>query len=85
MPGAVGEMGVQPLLEHLPQFQRQPQQDVAGMAGAGLGRGLQDFLHLGIVQRRDHRRRQHPGRHARPGQFGDRRAGGGPGSRRAAP
>ena len=65
MPGAVGEVGVQPVLEHLAQLMRQAQQHVAGVTGTGTRGGFHDALHLRVVQARDHGRDHDPGGDAR--------------------
>ena len=67
-----GKWVLQPVLEHLAQLVRQAQQHIAGVPRAGAGSGVQDLLHLRVVQAGDHRRGQHTGRHAGAGQLGDR-------------
>src|SRR6266849_1780130 len=70
--GLLRGMLLQPFPEQRLQFERQPQERVAGDAGPGFARLLEDRLHLAVVERGDHRRRQNSGRHAGCGERGDR-------------
>ena len=70
--GLLRRVLLEPFLEQRLQFERQAQQRVAGDRGSGLARAFEDRLHLAVVEGRDHRRRQHPGRDAGLGQRGDR-------------
>src|SRR5690606_27805708 len=70
--GAVGKVQLQPFLPDFAQFVRQPQQHVAGGAGAGLVGGFEDRFELVVGDRRHHRRHQHPHRHAGVGKRADR-------------
>ncbi len=63
---------MQPCLEHRPELPGQAQQRVAGAACPGRRARGQDPLELAIVQAGDHRRCQHAGRNAGPGQPPDR-------------
>ena len=50
---------------------RQPDQDEPGRTRTRLRRGLQDGLEFGVVERRNHRRREHPHRDPRLPERGD--------------
>ena len=58
MRGLVREVRFEPFPEQRLQFERQAQQRIAGRARAGGARAFEDRLHLAVVERRDHRRRQ---------------------------
>ncbi len=70
--GPVRDVRLQPFLEQRLQLERQTQHRVAGGDGTRLLGGGEDVLHFGVVERRDHRRRQHAGRDAGLGKRGDR-------------
>src|SRR5665213_531714 len=67
----VRDMRFEPFLEQRLQFERQAQHRVPGGDRAGILGGGQNVFHLGIVERRDHRRRQDAGRDAGLGEGGD--------------
>src|SRR6185437_12437563 len=50
----VGVMAVEPVLDQRPQFERQPQQDRAGIDRAVRRAGLEDSVELTVIERRDH-------------------------------
>jgi hypothetical protein len=61
-------VSLQPGLEDSADLQRQAQQHIAGTVGTLAGGAFQDALQLHVVDRRDHRRRQHRHRDAGTGQ-----------------
>ena len=50
MLGAVGILALEELLEDVADLERQAEEDVAGLAHAGGGGGVEDALDLGFVR-----------------------------------
>ncbi len=71
MGGALRIMGRQPLLEQRCHLQRQAQHHVGRTLRAGRLGLAQQGLQFAVVDHRDHRRTQHPHRHARATQYPD--------------
>lgn len=63
--GAIGEMGVKPVLEQGLDLPGQAQDGVAGVMRAGCLGFLEDMFHGVVVDERNDRRHQHAHRHAR--------------------